>query len=163
MYQKSHRRALVEVLLGNGGTLIKLSTLADILQTERKRVKERIRCLIDQGAVKIFKKHKYPRSLGNPGPDTWEIIYYINRPKLLALLRKPMRRKIYSGWDAAWRVCRAYRRFTRHDLCQLAGVSMANARCFTKALRKEGYIREAKGVWEIVVDPGPDRPIPPAK
>jgi hypothetical protein len=162
MRSGTHRRNLVETLLGTQGNLIALSKLAEILRTDRKIIKDRIRWLIDQGAVKATKKHRRPRPSVKMGPDTWEIIYSINRRKLTALLRKPTR-KHYSKWDSMWRVIRAYRRFSRNDLCQLAGASESNARVFTKELRKAGYIREAKGTWEIVIDPGPARPIPPAK
>ncbi len=163
MFPRSHRRDLIEALLGNQGNLISLSKLADILQTDRKIIKDRLRWLIGKGAVVETRRYPSPRSLDRSGPNRWEVIYSINHLKLMELLRKPTRKTYYTGWDRMWRVIRAYKRFNRRDLCQLASVSEGNAKCFTKALRKMGYIREAKGVWEIIRDPGPDRPIPLAK
>lgn len=162
MFPQSHRRDLIETLLGNEGNLIALSKLADILRTDRKTIKNRLKWFIDQKAVTATKRHKVPRSFVKRGPDSWDIIFSINRQRLMRLLRKPIRRP-YCGWDRMWRVCRAYKRFSRHDLCELAAVSEGNARSFTKKLRQAGYVREAKGCWELIRDPGPARPIPEAK
>lgn len=155
--ERSLRRDVIEHLLNRSG-FVCLSHLCDGIPADRKAILRQMAYLVSEGATIVTKRYPSFRR-GTSGPKCQEIIYAISHGKLLALLHRRKRYSAYSGRDKMWRVIRATRRFTRGDLCQLAGVSYGNVHDYVKRLKRAGYIRRrARGVWEIVNDPGPDRP-----
>lgn len=154
--KSSLRRKVVEELLRQEGSFVSLSHLECALAADRKSVQRVMQHLVRIGAATVIRK--YPRHpVGKRGRPSLEVVY---RPRAGIERLLTSDRKRATGWDRIWRVVRSARTFTRQDLCELAGVSMNNARLFTKRLRDAGYIRQrTRGAWELVRDPGPLRPV----
>lgn len=154
--ERSLRRDLIELLLKRNG-FVSLSHLCDRLQADRKAILRQLAYFVRQEAATVTKRYPAPRRRAF-GPRPQEIVWATNREKLRQLL-KPKRRPGYCDRDKMWRVMRAARIFKRGDLCQLAGVTPGSVHDYLKRLKKAGHIRRRGwGTWEVVKDPGPDRP-----
>jgi len=154
------REVIEELIRASGGEhIVSLSHLCCALGEDRVAVRRVMEHLRRVGAVTVFARYSRP-DLGR-GRPIQEILY---RPKDgLEQLLAPQRRD-ETGWDRMWRAIRALSKsqptFSRRELAILAGVSPENAKYFTKLLRRKGYLRQRrKGAWELVKDPGPERPV----
>jgi hypothetical protein len=162
MKHSFRKRLIFEILRRTPeNAFVTTAYLCEILGN-RKAVLRDMAHLARKGAVTPVYRYVGPGVLNSRGGPNFlqEIIFVPSYKKLRELLEpKGKTPSQLSGWARMWRTIRAAKRFTRADLCMLAGVSMSNAIYFTKQLRKAGYIRQrTRGTWELMKDPGPRRP-----
>ena len=153
------RKSLHEELVVSA-PFVWLSQLCTKFDQPRSRILEEMAILRRRGAVKVVaRRENHRQRFGKNGGRPQDIKYAVAPSKVRELLEKRSL-KPGTGCDRQWRVVRAMRQFSRHDYCQLAGVSMHNARHLTVRLRNRGMIvYEGRGRWRLARDPGPTRPV----
>lgn len=155
-------KAVMRACLSFGERFYSLSQVAEATGMERKEARHRLWKLETAGLITRFRSQETPADRGRPVKE----IYYRSTSLLAKRFHEGNERPVskMNGWDRMWQALRALRRFTRSDLAQICGQSMANVTYFTKAYRQAGYLRcLGKGgsrnvKWILVKDPGPKRP-----
>jgi predicted transcriptional regulator len=155
-------KSVMRTCLSFGEKFYSLSQIAEAMGMERKAARHRLWKLEAAGLITRVRTSETPVERGRPVME----ICYRNTNLLTKRLSGPaeLPASKMNGWDRMWQAVRALRRFTRSDLAQICGQSMANVKVFTTVYRQAGYLRclgrpGARGVtWMLAKDPGPKRP-----
>jgi len=66
--------------------------------------------------------------------------------------------------DVIWHLCRSHRQFDTDEIERLSGAARATVLEYLRCLVGFGFLRQrARGRWELVRDPGPERPVDTGK
>ncbi|HOW56153.1 MAG TPA: helix-turn-helix domain-containing protein [Syntrophorhabdaceae bacterium] len=155
-------KAVMRACLSFGERFFSVSQIVEATGMERQAVRHRLWKLETAGLITRFRSSEIPTERGRPVKET----YYRTTSLLIKRFNEGTGRPVSKiiGWDRMWQAVRALRRFTRSDLAQICGQSMANVTYFTKAYRRAGYLRclgnaGSRGVmWILAKDPGSKRP-----
>lgn len=155
-------KAVMRACLSFDERFFSLSQIAEATGMERKEARRRLWKLETAGLITRFSSQEIPAERGRPTKE----IYYRSTSLLAKRFHEGVKRPAskMNGWDRMWQALRVLRRFTRSDLAQICGQSMANVTYFTKAYRQAGYLRclgkagSRNVMWTLVKDTGPKRP-----
>jgi len=127
------------LLTTTAGKQITLRLVVDSLELERKQVLRVLEKLTREGYLKEVVDNPEPPRVGEVGPPrrnpTWRVI------RDLATRPAPNRTVNDSNRSKLWRLIRAKRRFTRHDLTVCSGISGKTVDGYVRDLTQNGYVR----------------------